>query len=379
MKIGLLGFGVVGEGVWRLMEARGDMEVVRVLCRRDRTLPGTQVTHDFEDILRDDAIDTVVEVMGGLEPAWDYVRRAAAAGKHIVTANKALAAAHYDELLELTEKHGVRLRCTAAVGGGIGWLPALERARRCDTVTRVGGIMNGTCNYILDSMTRLGMDYGEALRQAQALGYAEADPSADVDGTDTWNKLILSANIAFGVSLDTAAVPAAGVRQITAGDVQAFAQHGLVCRLVGEAARQDGAFRAWVQPALFPAGAPEAAVSDNDNLITFEGGTVGRQSFLGQGAGRWPTAYNVVQDCADLLEGRGFYCRRGPAARVDNGVCLRYYVRGGEDEWLTAHATARWGQAVVTGPVPAAGMHAWLRAHPQAFAAALPADADERI
>ena len=210
MKIGLLGFGTVGKGVYDLTKPRADMQVVRVLCRRELHLPDAEVTHNFEDILRDDSIDTVVEAIGGLHPAWDYVKSAIEAGKNVVTANKAMVATFYDELIPLTEKMGVHFRCTASVGGGIGWLSELERVRRIETVSRVGGIMNGTCNYILDSMSRLNLDYAEALRQAQELGYAEADPSTDVDGIDTWHKLIVSANIAFGVSLDRNAIPEIG-------------------------------------------------------------------------------------------------------------------------------------------------------------------------
>ena len=248
MKIGLLGFGTVGRGVYELTANRRDMEVVRVLCRRELSLPDAEVTHDFAQILKDDSIDTVVEAIGGLHPAFEYVRDAILAGKNIVTANKALVATFYDELLPLAEKKGVYFRCTASVGGGIGWLSELERVRRIETVSQVGGIMNGTCNYILDSMTRLGLDYGEALRQAQELGYAEADPSTDVDGSDTWHKLIVSANIAFGVSLDLSGIPAAGIRRISAADVENFRAHGLVCKLVSSARNAGGRFSAFVQP-----------------------------------------------------------------------------------------------------------------------------------
>ena len=232
MKIGLLGFGVVGRGVYDITANRDDMQVARVLCLEDVTLPDAEVTRDFQTILNDDTIDTVVEAMGGLHPAYDFVRAAMEAGKNIVTSNKALVATFYDELIPLAESKGLKFRCTAAVGGGIGWLSELERVRRVETVSFVGGIMNGTCNYILDSMTRLGLDYGEALSQAQKLGYAEANPSTDVDGIDTWHKLILSSNIGFGVSLDREAVPAAGISRISADDIVNFKAHGYVCKLV---------------------------------------------------------------------------------------------------------------------------------------------------
>ena len=181
MKIGLLGCGVVGRGVYDITANRDDMQVTRVLCLEDITLPDAEVTRDFNTILNDDTIDTVVEAMGGLHPAYEFVRAAMEAGKNIVTSNKALVATFYDDLIPLAESKGLKFRCTAAVGGGIGWLSELERVRRVETVSFVGGIMNGTCNYILDSMTRLGLDYGAALSQAQKLGYAEANPSTDVD------------------------------------------------------------------------------------------------------------------------------------------------------------------------------------------------------
>ena len=283
MRIGLLGFGTVGKGVYELTSARKDMQVVKVLCRKERTLPDAEVTHDFQDILRDDSIDTVVETIGGLHPAKEYVMAALEAGKNVVTANKAMMAHFYDEILPLAEKKGVFLRCTASVGGGIGWLSELERVRRIETIRQVGGIMNGTCNYILDAMTRTGASYEEALSQAQALGYAEANPTTDVDGIDTWHKLILSSNIAFGVSVNSDSVPAAGIRHISAADVSNFAEHGMVCKLVSTGIMDDGRLAAFVQPTLFKQGEPEAAVPANFNLITLVGSASGRMRWMADG------------------------------------------------------------------------------------------------
>ena len=185
MNIGLLGFGVVGGGVWELAAERDDICVKRVLLRSPKAgLPESAVTFDVNDILNDDTIDTVVEVMGGLHPAYEYVTAAMERGKHVVTANKALIAAYYTELTALAAKQGVALRCTAAVGGGIPWLVNLERVKRLDTVCAVGGIMNGTTNFIMDAMHKADVDFPAILKEAQALGYAEADPSADLDGDD---------------------------------------------------------------------------------------------------------------------------------------------------------------------------------------------------
>ena len=373
MRIGLLGFGVVGRGVYDLTANLPNIKVARVLCLEDVTLSDAQATKNYQDILTDDTIDTVVEAMGGLHPAFEFVRDAILAGKNIVTSNKALMATFYDDLLPLAKEKGVLIRCTAAVGGGIGWLSELERARRVQTIRQVGGIMNGTCNYILDSMTRLGLGYDEALKQAQALGYAEANPTTDVDGIDTWHKVILSSNVAFGISLDRETVPAAGIRHITAADVANFKDHGLVCKLVSTGKQTETGISAYVQPTLFPQGAPEAAVPSNYNLITLIGSASERMSFYGQGAGRYPTAYNVLQDCADILSGKGFYAPYGGKVPAVNEECIRYYVRS--DAALPEGWTAEsWGNAVVTVPVSVTAMHNWLKANPGAFLAALPAD-----
>ena len=262
---------------------------------------------------------------------------------------------------------GLSFRCTAAVGGGIGWLSELERARRVQNILQVGGIMNGTCNYILDNMTRKGLDYGEALSQAQKLGYAEANPSTDVDGIDTWHKVILSSNIAFGVTIDKASVPVAGIRNIKAEDVENFKNHGLVCKLISTGMRTDSGVSVYVQPTLVQEGEPEAAVPMNYNLITFIGETSERMSFYGQGAGRYPTAYNVVQDLVDLLEGKGFYAPYGETVAACNEGKLTWYVRG---NW-TGAVTENWGNAVITGPVSVTEMHAWLKENPDAFIAAI--------
>lgn len=373
MRIGLLGFGVVGRGVYDLSASLPEITVARVLCLEDITLPDAQVTKNYQDILTDETIDTVVEAMGGLHPAFEFVRDAILSGKNIITSNKALMATFYDELLPLAQKNGVQIRCTAAVGGGIGWLSELERARRIQTIHQVGGIMNGTCNYILDSMTRLGLDYGEALAQAQSLGYAEANPTTDVDGIDTWHKLILSSNVAFGISLEKGSVPVAGIRNITAEDVAAFQQHGLVCKLVSTGKQTQSGICAYVQPTLFPQGAPEAAVPSNYNLITLIGSASERMSFYGQGAGRYPTAYNVLQDCADLLAGKHFYAPYGKKVSAVNQETCRYYVRTADalpEGWTEEF----WGHAAVTCPIPVEAIHSWLAAHPNAFIAALPAE-----
>ncbi len=367
MKIGLLGFGVVGRGVYEITESREDMQVVKVLCLEDISLPDAQSVKNIKEIVEDESIDTVVEAMGGLHPAYEFVRAAIEAGKNVVTSNKALVCSFYDELLPLVKEKGVSFRCTAAVGGGIGWLSELERARRVQTINQVGGIMNGTCNYILDNMTRFGLDYADVLKQAQKLGYAEANPSTDVDGIDTWHKVILSSNIAFGVSLDKDTVPVAGIRNIQAQDVENFKAHGLVCKLISTGKRVEGGYSVYVQPTLVKEGEPEAAVPMNYNLITFIGDTSDRMSFFGQGAGRYPTAYNVVQDLVDVLKGNGFYAPYGGKVAADTSEKLTWYVRG---DWK-GEAKETWGNAKIVEAVSVTEMHAWIKANPDAFVAAI--------
>lgn len=367
MNIGLLGFGVVGRGVYEIANSRKDMHVTKVLCLEDITLPDAQAVKDFGEILKDDTIDTVVEAMGGLRPSYSFVRAALEAGKNVVTSNKALVCTYYDDLIPLAEKMGVKFRCTAAVGGGIGWLSELERSRRVQKIQEVGGIMNGTCNYILDNMTRFGLDYSDALKQAQKLGYAEANPATDVDGIDTWHKVILSSNIAFGVSMDKETVPVAGIANIQAEDVANFTAHGLVCKLISTGKRTEKGYSVYVQPTLVAQGTPESAVPMNYNLITFIGETSDRMSFYGQGAGRYPTAYNVVEDLVDVLSGKGFYAPYGETVTADNSAAMRYYVRG---PWQ-GDVEETWGNAVITAPVSVSQIHSWYKENPGAFLAAI--------
>ena len=367
MKIALLGFGVVGRGVYDIVANRDDMQVKKVLCLEDINLPDAEAVKNIRDIVEDAEIDTVVEAMGGLHPAYEFVSAAIAAGKNVVTSNKALVCSFFDQLLPQAMEKGVMLRCTAAVGGGIGWLSELERARRVQKIMKVGGIMNGTCNYILDNMTRQSLPYDQVLKTAQQLGYAEANPSTDVDVIDTWHKVILSSNIAFGISLDHSSVPVAGIRNIQAQDVENFTAHGLVCKLISTGKRVGDGFSAFVQPTLVKNGEPEAAVPMNYNLITFVGETSDRMSFFGQGAGRYPTAYNVVQDLVDLTEGKGFYSPYGGSVQACNEEEMTYYVRG---NW-EGEIEETWGNAVLTKPVSVSKMHAWIKENPDAFVAAV--------
>ena len=363
MNIGLLGFGVVGGGVWELAQENRALNVKKVLVRREAPSLGKAAVQDVEAILRDTEIDTVVEVLGGLHPAYEWICWALAAGKDVVTANKAVISAYYRELTALARENGVALRCTAAVGGGIPWLVNLARVKRLDTVGAVGGIMNGTTNFIMDAMHKSPVSFDAILKEAQDLGYAEADPSADIDGDDIRRKLCISANIAFDAVLDETAIPTFGIRTVTAEDIAAFQAHGFVCKLLATAQAAEDGVCAFVEPTLVDKSEPEAAVPANYNLIGYTAEKVGKQTFFGQGAGRFPTASNVMQDCLTVLAGeKGFYTAKAVPDALCAAAAHPYYVRtAAPDAFLRSRVADDWGTGVVTGAVDVYEMLAWAR------------------
>jgi homoserine dehydrogenase len=360
MKIGLLGCGTVGGGVLDIVEKRSDMEIKYVLVRRPRPELGALAVSDVDVILNDPEVDTVVEVLGGLSPSFEYVAAALKAGKNVVTANKHLVAHHYKELIALAKENGAAFRCTPAVGGGIPWLVNLERVARVNPVKEFWGIMNGTTNFILDAMHKNGADFSAVLAQAQALGYAEADPSADIDGLDIQRKCIITANVAFGAMLSEEDVPVAGIRNVKACDIAAAEAHGRVCRILGCGKKTEKGVAAYVEPVFAAAGSLEAAVDKNFNMISFDTEYTGRESFYGQGAGRYPTAYNAVEDCVDILEGvKSFYTDKMEPVSPDNSAEAHpYYVRtSAKSAGLDAAKSESWGEGVLTKPLSVKEAH----------------------
>ena len=364
MNIGLLGCGVVGGGILDFCAERADLTVAKVLVRRPRPELGTLAVTDIADITGDPTIGIVIEVMGGLHPAYEYICAALRSGKHVVTANKAVISAFYSQLTQLAAENGVSLRCTAAVGGGIPWLVNLERCKRLDAISELGGIMNGTTNFIMDAMHAAPVSFPEILKQAQELGYAEADPSADIDGDDVRRKLTISANIAFDTRLREEDIPMFGIRTVTDEDIRTFQAHGFVCKLLATAKAAEGGVCAFIEPTLVASHDLEAAVPKNFNLITYYGEKIGRHSFFGQGAGRYPTAFNAVEDCLDILAGkRGFYTdAMGPTAVTNTEEAHPYYVRTAcPDEFLQSVTAERWESGIVTACVSVADMLRWGR------------------
>lgn len=314
MKIALLGHGVVGRGVDEIISTRIDgMEVSRILELPDR-LTDPRMTSRFEDIVEDPTIDAVVECMGGIEPAHTFIMAALDAGKSVVTSNKAVVAAHFEEFARAADERGVSLLIEATCGGGIPWIASIEKARRIDDITSFSGIMNGTTNYLVDTMAKTGEDFSTVLARAQVLGYAERDPSADIDGIDVMNKTIIAACVAFQTSC-VRRFPVTGIRTLTKADMRLFAGKGRVVKLLGRAVQKDGRYAVAVEPVALPQSSLEANVPANFNLVSLEGATVGPLKFYGQGAGSLPTGNAMVQDLLDLREGRR------PTYDFSHGIC----------------------------------------------------------
>ena len=302
MKIAILGYGTVGRGVDQIISEHVDgVEVTRILELPDR-LSDPRMTSSFDEILADEKIELVVECMGGVEPARTYIMAALQSGRHVVTSNKAVVAAHFAEFAAASVASGAGLFVEAAVGGGVPWIASVEKVRRIDEVTSFSGIMNGTTNYIVDAMRRQGAEFDVVLAEAQRLGFAERDPSADIDGIDVLNKTIISASVAFGVACERG-LPASGIRNLTKADLELFAAHGRTVKLLGHGLTSDGRYAAAVEPVAVAADSLEANVPGNFNLLTLDATTVGELKFYGQGAGSLPTGNAIVQDVLDCASG----------------------------------------------------------------------------
>ncbi len=300
VKVALLGYGTVGRSVARILdECTDEAKLTRILMRPGFNPKDRRMTDSFESILDDHSIEVVAECMGGLEPAHEYIVRALAAGKYVVTSNKAVVSTYFSEFVSVGEKYGSTLRIEACVGGGIPWIAGIEKAKRIDTITGFSGILNGTTNYIVYSMLKDGTDFAEVLGKAQELGYAERDPSADIDGLDVRAKTMISATVAFDVQC-TDLVPTSGIRNLTRRDLAFFGNHGRTVKLFGRGVCKDGRYAVAVEPVAIPMEALEAHVPLNFNIATLTGKTIGELTFYGQGAGGDPTANAVVQDILDI-------------------------------------------------------------------------------
>jgi homoserine dehydrogenase len=330
--IGLLGLGTVGAGVAEILQTPqgrhplvADLALTRVAVRdlnraRPVNLPAGIVCTDPLAVVNDPAVDIVVEVMGGLEPARSLILAAIAAGKPVVTANKAVIARYGEEIAEAAARSGVYVLIEAAVGGGIPIIEPLKQSLGGNRIQRVSGIINGTTNYILSRMADEGAAYDDVLADAQRLGYAEADPAADVEGGDAADKIAILTGLAFGGSIERTAIPTQGINKLDARDVNYAAQLGYVVKLVAKAQYQGLDAQGCVQldvrvsPTLLPKEHPLAGVHGVNNAILVEGDPVGRVMFYGPGAGAGPTASAVV---ADILNIAGIRAATGASGQLD--------------------------------------------------------------
>ncbi|MDY2726120.1 MULTISPECIES: homoserine dehydrogenase [Anaerostipes] len=321
VKVALLGSGTVGTGVYKLIQRQkeempykigANLSVAKVLVRdkskkRDG-IDSALLTDQWEDILLDDEIQIVVEVMGGIEPARTYIMDALKAGKHVVTANKDLIAAYGKELLDQAEENGCDLLFEASVAGGIPILRPLKQCLAGNYLTEVMGIVNGTTNFILTKMSQEGMEFDEALALATELGYAEADPTADIEGYDAGRKVAIMASIAFNSRVTFEDVHTEGITNITAKDIQYAKEMGCDIKLLGVAKNTETGIEVRVHPMLIPSSHPLATVNDAFNAVFVHGDAVDDAMFYGRGAGELPTASAVMGDIIDVARNIQFHC-----------------------------------------------------------------------
>ena len=312
IQIAIMGLGTVGTGVAKVVAENArqierklgePLQVKTILVRHFKDGPYRQLmTDDFTRIEEDDAIRVVVEPIGGVEAAYEYTKRALNAGKHVVTANKQLVAEKGCELLALAKKRGVNYLFEASVGGGIPVLHPLTQCMAANRIDEVYGILNGTTNYILTRMVRAGATFADALREAQEKGYAEADPTADVEGIDAGRKICILADLAFGRQVDPAAVPMEGISRLSLDDVRIAQRAGYRIKLLGRALRLGSGRTAYVAPHLVPEDHPLANVEDVFNAVVVKGNATGEVMFYGRGAGEMPTASACVADVMEALQ-----------------------------------------------------------------------------
>jgi len=347
IKYAILGYGVVGSGVAEVMEEQKEkiasvvgepVELKYILVRHD--YPGDPFTDrmvtDFAVIENDPEVDIVAEVIGGAKAAYDYSKLALAAGKSVVSSNKELVATHGAELNALAREHGVNYLFEGSVGGGIPVLRPLVQCLAANRIDEVFGILNGTTNYILTAMDAEGRSFEDALKTAQELGYAEADPTADVEGIDACRKTAILADLSFGRFMDAEAIPTQGITKLTSADLELARALGYTIKLLGRARRTEDGCCAFVEPHVIPLEHLLASVSGVMNACVVRGSAVGEVMFYGPGAGKRPTASAVAADIVDAAQHRT--ARKdtdlgapGGVLAPESALVSRWYVRAEDD------------------------------------------------
>ena len=316
VNIGIIGYGTVGSGVFEVINTNregiakraGEEIRVKKICdlkEFPKDAAESLITHDINDLLNDEEISVIVETMGGIKPAYAFVKAALEKGKSVCTSNKELVAKYGPELLKIAEEKEINFLFEASVGGGIPIIRPLNEALTADEIMEIKGILNGTTNYILTKMSREGADYKTALAEAQDMGYAERNPEADVEGYDTCRKIAILTSLAYGMQVDYEDIYTEGITKITKEDMDYARALNASIKLVGESRRENGEVYARVAPAMVEASHPLYSVNDVFNAIFVKGNVLDDVMFYGRGAGKLPTASAVVSDVVDAVKNKG--------------------------------------------------------------------------
>lgn len=321
IRVAILGSGTVGTGVYKIIQNQKDefphkigseLEVAKILVRninkQREGIPSEILTDKWADIINDDSIGIVIEVIGGIEPAKTYISEALTKGKNVVTANKDLMAEYGHELLETAAAHNCDLLFEAAVAGGIPIIRPIKQCLAANKITEIMGIINGTTNFILTKMTEEGMEFEDALKLATELGYAEADPTADIEGLDAGRKIAILASIAFNSRVSFSDVYTEGISKITAKDIKYAKELGCVIKLIATAKNTETGIEVRVTPMFIPVSHPLASVNDSFNAVFVHGDALGDAMFYGRGAGELPTASAVMGDVIDVCRNTVYNC-----------------------------------------------------------------------
>ena len=364
VQVAIMGYGTIGSGVTEILDQNADQ--IKKGCGQDvalkyvldlRDFPGSpvedKIVHDFQVIEQDPEVSVVVETMGGLNPAYPFVKASLLAGKHVVTSNKALVAAHGTELLAIAKEKNVNFFFEASVGGGIPIIRPLYRCLKGEKIVEITGILNGTTNYILTKMGKEGASFETVLKEAQALGYAERNPEADVEGYDTCRKIAILTAMATGKEVNYEDISTEGITKITDVDFKYADKLGTSVKLFGTSRMDGEEVHAWVAPVMIGKDHPLYAVNDVFNGIMVKGNMLGTAMFYGSGAGKLPTASAVIADIMEAVENADHHVVLGWSSErlaiADQKTSVhRYFVRvEGTGEELEKAAASTFGNAEV--------------------------------
>lgn len=346
VKLGLLGMGTVASGLVNILEINDEkitdslgkkVVISKVLVKnknkcRNINLSQEVYTEDADEVINDENAQIIVELMGGINPAYEYIKSALNNKKHVVTANKALIATHGEELVALAEENGVKLMYEASVAGGIPIINSIKDNLVANEFDEIAGIINGTTNYILSQMTEKGLEFDQAVKEAQDLGFAEADPSSDVDGDDAAFKLSILSTIAFGQKINVNDIPKEGITKISKEDINYAKELGYVIKLVASAIKRNDELELRVHPALISANHPLALVKNEFNAVLLKGNAVGELMFYGRGAGSLPTGSAVLGDIIAVAKNMNSNNYKKSSAKkvkykISNRAYNQYYIR----------------------------------------------------